>query len=190
MVSNSGEPGQGKNGSKKESPIGFVISLVVMTLVAGGAGWVLGEFLKPEEKPEKTAAKAVYQKGDLGGHGKEADGHGSKDGHGKDDAHNAAPVPGGTIVKLEPILVVLRNSENAFMRLELAVVLGEDAEFHAEKDLPKLINDISAFSRTMSLRQISGPSGYLHFREDIIDRARLSSKGAIKDVLILSMVAE
>lgn len=169
---------------KKDSMVGFIIGIVVLTVVAVGAGWFLGGFFV-EKKPEKIKESAAFI---------EVGSKKEKDKKGKDDEKTEKSEEEKTkstsILRMEPILVALRKSNNAFMRLELALVFYGDPSDFDEEHILRLHSDLSAFARTVSLRSISGPSGYIHFREDIVDRARLASEGKINDVLILSMVAE
>ena len=44
--------------------------------------------------------------------------------------------------------------------------------------------------RTVNLAQIEGPSGFLHFKEDINDLLRVNSENKVAQVLINSMVVE
>jgi len=163
--------------AKKPSPVGFIIGIVVVTVIAVGAGWFLGGQFAA--KPKKMVMAKVEQKIVP-----------KEDEAGEKEGKDGKKVDLGPIVKLEPIIVVLRNSKNAFLRLELAIVTQESGELSDEESKLRLMEAISAFSRTLTIRQISGPSGYLHFREDILDVARLTTNGIVKNILILSMVAE
>ena len=169
---------------KKDSLIGFIAGMLVLTVVAIGAGWFLGDFMVEKKPPKKVESAAFIEVGGKKDKEKDAKKHKKEDDHKEPDAH------GSNIMRMEPILVALRKSNNAFMRLELALVFGGDPSEFDEEHVLRLHSDLAAFARTVSLRTISGPSGYIHFREDIVDRARLASDGKINDVLILSMVAE
>ena len=164
-----------EEGSKKESGAGFIIAMVVGTAVALGSGWFAGTLMLPKgkdsqvEKVEKVAEKVETQ---------------------PEIAEGDKPPPSENVSVLDPIIVILRNSDNTFLRLELAVVLADDAPSLSTEDKLNLKSELSAYSRTLSLRQISGPSGYLHFRDDLLDRVRLIVESAVEDVLVLSMVAE
>ena len=169
---------------KKEGMVGFIIGMAILTVVAGGAGWFLGDFMVEKEPKKKAQSAAFIEVGGKKDKAKDAKHDKKEDKHGEEKAH------GSNIMRMEPILVALRKSNNAFMRLELALVFGGDPSEFDEEQVLRLHSDLAAFARTTSLRSISGPSGYIHFREDILDRARLASQGKINDVLILSMVAE
>ena len=76
------------------------------------------------------------------------------------------------------------------MRIEVSIVISPDAQ--AEQDLiaVKSSDEILALLRTVDLAQIEGPSGFLHFREDINDLVRENSGHKVLQVLINSMVVE
>jgi flagellar FliL protein len=50
--------------------------------------------------------------------------------------------------------------------------------------------DILSYIRTMSLAQIQGPSGLLHLREDLNERARLRSKGVIQELVLETLIVQ
>lgn len=165
-----------KDAAKKQSGAGFLIAMVLGTCVALGSGWFLGlQFVSPG-KPANPDAEDVASA--------------STDGKPSSQDETTAEKSVSNVSVLEPIIVILRNSDNTFLRLELAVVLGPGSAFLTTEEKLMLKSEISAYSRTLSLRQISGPSGYLHFREDLLDRVRLATKSDIEDVLVLAMVAE
>lgn len=174
----------------KESSMGFYLAILIATVIAAGSGWFLGGMLtvspKVQKEVETEINAGVGKKPETDGKGKaKGDEKASKSGDEKKGGYGE-----NGLVTLEPILVALRNSNNAFLRLELVLVMNKGAYLEDEESKVRLISELSAFSKTMTLKQISGPSGYLHFREDLVDRARLSTNGDVKDVLIMSMVAE
>ncbi len=163
---------------KKESPVGFLVVLALITLVAVGAGWFLGGLLVHPPSGSENAAKPAENLNDT-----------VKSDQPLESETKNQYSESGPLLVLDPIIVTLRKSNNVFLRLELAVVGGNDASFNEATKL-KIGSEVAAFAQTLTLQQISGPSGYLHFREDILDRARLSTEGQVKDVYIISMVAE
>jgi flagellar FliL protein len=50
--------------------------------------------------------------------------------------------------------------------------------------------DVLAYIRTLSLAQIQGPSGLLHLREDLNERVRLRSKGAIQELVLETLIVQ
>jgi flagellar FliL protein len=47
-----------------------------------------------------------------------------------------------------------------------------------------------AYLRTVPLAQIEGPSGFLHLREDLNERARIRSGGKVKELVVQSLMLE
>ena len=159
---------------KKSSIVPTIIALVIVTGAAAGAGWFLSGMLS-ESKMTETAEVMPAKE--------------AKKEEGKESKDKKDPVPSGGVVKLDPLIVKL-DRNNTFLRLELALIAKEDVNLHGEETKARIGAEIATFARTLTLQQISGPSGYLHLREDLLDRAQLATEGQIKDLLIMSMVAE
>lgn len=164
--------------------MGFILAMLVGTVVAVAMGWFVGgQFAAEPEVEEVQAAKVEIKKKSKGKKKDKADSPEAGD----ESEIKAGP---GDVVTLDPILVVLRDSDRTFLRLELALVVEEQTGSIDQETRIRLMSDLSNYSKTITLHQLSGPSGYLHFRDDLLDRARLTTNGGIRDVLILSMVAE
>ena len=166
---------------KKESIVGFLIAIVLVSVIAIGAGWFVGgQLQKPESSMEniKQATTINEKKKNKDTKKKEDD---------KKEGEDKKPK---AFVILDPMLVELAHSNDSWLRLEIALLVDSEAGLDSAENKLMVNNDLTAFIRTVSLSQISGPSGYIHFREDLIDRAKLATKGMVKDVIIVSMVAE
>lgn len=168
---------------KKESIVPLLAALGIVSVLAVGAGWFLGGQLAAgnqtaamqdaaEKEPEKKAEK--------------------KEDKEKTDNVAAEYKKGGDpkIVRLDPIIVSLAGNSGTFLRMELAIILKDGADAQSDEDRLRIGSELAAFTQTMSIDQISGPSGFMHLREDLLDRARLSTAGAAQDVLVLSWVSE
>lgn len=154
----------------KESLLGLVIALVVLSIIAVAVGWLVAEQLNTQ-----VTATTVQQTQE------------SK----KESEPDEQPVlPKQDAILLDPIIIALHRSENTFMRIELALIPEIGSDIDNQETRLRIGSEIAAFVQTLTLSQISGPTGYIHFREDILDRARLTTNGKIKDVLIMSLVAE
>jgi len=94
------------------------------------------------------------------------------------------------VIELDTILVALRDSNKVWVRMRLAIVATDDADLGIDEVKFRMASDITAFVKTLTLKQISGPSGFVHLKEDLLDRARLSTDGQVEDLLIMSLVAE
>ena len=171
--------------------MGQVLVFLVMTLFAMGAGYGASVVLQNMQAQSLIEDQAT----DAAGHGEAATaaagGHGSEtpaSGHGS-SAHDETPVPPGSLVTMEipAIITNLAAPRETWIRLELAVrFVGNPS--------PQLIEDIHqdllAFVRTMRLEQIEGPSGFLHFKSDLAERAAIRSGGAARSVLVKVLLFE
>lgn len=168
---------------KKESPMGFIVSLAVLSLVAVGAGW----FVTGQLNPSVMMANETTENQKVEEDENKEDDKLNKE-SGEDEGHEV--MAKSDVLLLDPIIIALHKSENTFMRIELAVIPESDSDIDTQEIRLRIGSDIAAFAQTLTLEQISGPSGYIHFREDILDRVRLITNGKTKDVLIMSLVAE
>ena len=163
---------------KKESFLPFLAALGLISVVAVGAGWIVSSQLSQdssdvvslEEKPAKDEDKSAE----------------------KGDKQTSKYIGDGSsqIMKLDPVLVSLADGSDTYLRMELALIFDKDAGNQNEETRLRIGSEITSFASTLTLKQISGPSGYLHLREDLLDRARLATSGEVKELLILSMVSE
>lgn len=164
---------------KKESPLPFIMVMVVLSLVAVGSGWYLTSLLQPP-KMEKAAKTQTANEEPVAEDDAEEEV--------AEDEEDSEPDPAAIL--LDPIIVALQRSENTFIRIELALIPNRGAEIGDQESRLRIGSDVAAFVQTLQLHQILGPTGYLHLRDDLLDRARLVTDGQVKDVLIVSMVAE
>lgn len=85
--------------------------------------------------------------------------------------------------------VVTNLAQGGWIRLELAVLV--EGSKPVQTDLAaRLAQDTAALMRTISARQISGPSGFLHLREELLDRMKVRSSDRVRDIMIQSLVIE
>lgn len=176
---------------------GATVGVIVATLVAAAGGSYVGMLLSPPapkdggaEAQASDATPAAYDKS-----------HG--DDHGKPATHAtaAAALPelfsgGATLTPLPQIITNLAGSGDAWLRLEASVLVppaAADAPDDGEPsaDLPQQIaQDLMAYLRTVTVAQIQGASGFYHLREDLNDRIRVRTNGAVKELIIHTMVLE
>jgi len=162
-----------EDGEKGKSKKGLIVTLAivaVLSLVAAGGGWMLGDVLAPQvAEPEETAA-ATDQAGDEEKKG--------EDGENK---------PRENLLPLEPITTNLSYPSENWIRIEVSLVF----EGEPDKKMGDAIQqDILAYLRTVSLQQIEGPRGFQYLREDLGERVRLRSKGRVNDILLRTFVIE
>lgn len=152
------------DGAKKgESMLSVLIAFVFVSICAGGIGFVSG----------------AYSRTLLAG----------------DQSKPAALSPARTsaedfqVVTLPSIVTNLGGNEGGWVRLELVVLVeGKKA---VQADLAaRLAQDTTALLRTLSLRQISGASGFQHLREELMDRMKTRSADRVREIMIQSLVVE
>ncbi|MCB1425768.1 MAG: flagellar basal body-associated FliL family protein [Brucellaceae bacterium] len=156
---------------------GLIVPLAVVVLFGAGAGWGLGAFILAP----KIASPAATAQADAGAaaHGGEKAGA---------EAKHDAPAAGPQVTALDPIVTNIAVPSATWMRLELSLVLNETLEPHVADYIHQ---DLLAFARTLRLDYVDTPTGYLQFRNDLLDRARLrAGPGKIEQVLIKTMLFE
>ena len=161
----------------KPSAMSVIIPVLLLTLIASGGGFAVATILGPNSAPAPQTAAAAPD-GD----------HASKPAEGEAADEHGENI--GIIRQLAPIVTNLASPKDVWMRIELSIVIKPEAK--AEQDLiaVKSSDQILALLRTIDLAQIEGPSGFLHFREDINDLVREGSEHKVAQVLINSMVVE
>ncbi|PHP65745.1 flagellar basal body protein FliL [Zhengella mangrovi] len=161
--------------------MGLVVPLLAIVLVGGGAGWGLGTFVLAPNVPAPVAEAAA-----PAGHGEEkAGGHDAKPAEGEG---HAAETGGVKIVDLDPIVTNVAVPSETWMRLELALVLDEPLDINVEKYIQQ---DLFAFARTVHLAYVDTPTGYLQFRNELTDRARMrAGPGKVRQVMVKAMLFE
>lgn len=153
----------------------------VLTLMAGGAGWGMGQFVGAGTDTDAAAqpmpANAAPQaKGEAAA---------QKEGH--EAAEGAQGVLVGNSFLLEPMVTNLASPSDVWVRLEMALV----TEAPLEEEMTQAIHqDLFTYVRTIRLNQLEGPSGYLNFKADLLDRAKIRSEGKVKAVLIKTLLFE
>lgn len=143
---------------------GLIAAVGLVTLVAGGVGFLGGHQLRrgmtapPATAGQFSPAKVLQQ-------------------------------PSMQFATLPPIITNLGGDITAWLRLEASVVIEGDKPVTGQLTA-QLAEDATALLRTLSLQQIAGASGFQHLREELKERMRLRSAGRVKDVVIQSLVIE
>jgi flagellar protein FliL len=152
---------------KKPSMLALVAELAILTCFAVGAGGLFG--------------MQVLGASDYGGARPEASAsHGQKSRY--SEGANLKPLPA--------IVTNLASPKGTWIRIEASVVFGTDASAGSNALAAAIAEDIIAYLRTVPLAQIEGPSGFLHLREDLNDRARIRSGGKVRELVIQALVLE
>jgi flagellar FliL protein len=98
---------------------------------------------------------------------------------------------GGLVLKrLAPIVTNLAAPANAWVRIEAALVLEQKAALSAEPLIGAITEDILAFLRSVTARQMEGAAGLRNLREDLTERIAVRSKGLVRDIVIETLVVQ
>ncbi|SCY06271.1 flagellar basal body-associated FliL family protein [Microvirga guangxiensis] len=95
-----------------------------------------------------------------------------------------------TLKKLAPVVTNLAGSETDWVRLEASIVYKGGIEFNPDVVAAEARQDVLAYLRTVSLAQIQGPSGLLHVREDLNERAKIRSNGLVQELVLETLVVQ
>lgn len=91
---------------------------------------------------------------------------------------------------LKPIVTNLAAPSQTLMRLEVSIIYKNGALTNPELAAAQIREDLLGYLRTLSLSQIEGPSGLLHLREDLNERARLRTEGRVDELVIQTLVVQ
>ena len=152
---------------KKGSMLSLIAELAILTCFAVGAGGLFGMQVLSGSDNAGARPEAIESQGQKGRYSETA-----------------------TLKPLPPIVTNLASAKGTWIRIEASVVVGADAAAGANALVAAIAEDIVAYLRTVSLAQIEGPSGFLHLREDLNDRARIRSGGKVRELVIQALVLE
>lgn len=164
-----------KNGGGKAKGGGGAIGLIIVSLLALGAGVGLPFMLMPDV-PVAHVEKET-----------------KKDGHSK--GHGASPSPEvvaveSVIVPLDPIVTNLAEPKTAWIRVEASVVMKKGVKIDKAAFSRKVGQDFIAFLRTVQLDQVATPSGYQNLYDDLNDRVKLRGEDNVLELIITGFVIE
>ncbi len=161
---------------KKGGFAGTAISIVATSAIAAGVAWFSADLLA---SPPAGNDKAQHA-------GAKGDDHAKADDKGGDDKRGAS----GSFVRMEPVVSSMYGAEEVWMRLELGLIMREGERTPGAGMLAEIRDGLIGMLRNTRLTEIEGPSGFLHFREDVHDLVRIRTAGKVKNVTILSLVVE
>jgi flagellar protein FliL len=102
----------------------------------------------------------------------------------------AAEYTGSMQTEVLPAVITNMATPDSWVRME-ALLVYDRANGKLPATLPaEITEDILALMRTLTLSHVAGPSGFLHLKGDIVERASQRSEGRVSDVLISTLVFE
>lgn len=166
---------------------GTILLFLILAVFSGAVGWGLANGLISSPSSKKQAEKVHKTKTNTDYANKPDDDE--HDAHDEDDEHEE-PEPTFAFVKLEPVIVNLAKPENTLIRVELGVSVLQNTVPLQNFDTAILIDVLAGFLRTIDYAQYEGPSGYQHFREDILQRFDMASNGHVNAIYVSALVIE
>ncbi len=175
----------GNGGPKKSSPVIMIAALAVLTLIAGGGGWLVGGMLAPkplsaEEAKIVEEAKAAIASKNAG---QKPEGEAGK----KDEGLPKIATEANGVVQLDAITTNLAYPTENWIRLEVALLFKGSPDVAMAEQIHQ---DIAAYLRTVSLQQIQGPRGFQYLKDDIEERVDLRSEGRVTNVIFRTFVIQ
>ncbi len=155
--------------AKKGGSLRWLLTLLLLTLLAVGTGGGFGVVMMSRiEKRVEAKLRTEAEKSPA-----------------------ASPYSGDiAIQKLASVVSNMSNSGNYWVRLESSIIYKKNPDINPEVMAAETRQDLLSYLRTISVAQIQGPSGLLHLREDLNERAQLRSKGLIRELVIESLVVQ
>ncbi|RDJ27445.1 flagellar protein [Bosea caraganae] len=95
-----------------------------------------------------------------------------------------------TLKKLAPIVTNLASPANTWVRIEAALLMDRKSALNAEPMLGTIADDMLAYLRSVTARQLEGAAGLKNLREDLSERIAIRSKGLVRDVVIETLVVQ
>ena len=102
----------------------------------------------------------------------------------------ASPAQPSAIVDLPPIVTNLGAPQDTWVRLEGSIIFDPRALPHPDVVAGRIGDDILAYLRTVSLRQLEGPIGLENIRQDLNERAATCSDGKVRAFVIRTLVVQ
>lgn len=182
---------------KKGGGKGGVIALVLLTLVAAGAGAAHGlqmyKFIESSAPPPKVESDAAPAPA-AGGHGAPAAPAAHGGGHGAPEPEKAAmkvKLPSKLVTRdLQPLITNIAMPPDLWVRLEATIVYDQAEIDNPEVMMTELSGDLLGYLRTLTLREIQGSDGLMFLRQDLKERVALRTQNKVRDIVIQTLVVQ
>jgi flagellar FliL protein len=102
----------------------------------------------------------------------------------------AAAAGPSTMYDLPPIVTNLGVPQDTWIRLEASIVFDPKMLPHPEAVAGKIGEDVLAYLRTTTLKQLEGPVGLQAVREDLNERAATRSEGRVRELVLRTLVVQ
>ena len=150
---------------------GSFVALAAVALLLAGAGGAGGFFLVRHAMQVARAEPPAAEAGSA-------------------DGTPAAAYSGTRRLTALPPIISTMATPDVWLRMEAAII-HDEAHGKLGPELPiQIAGDILASVRTLTVGHIAGPSGFLHLKADLEERARIRSGGLVQEVVIHTLVYE
>ncbi|OKL43096.1 flagellar basal body-associated FliL family protein [Pseudovibrio exalbescens] len=155
---------------RQSSLIETVIAFVVVTLVALGSGYILGDKLVTTVHDTLLAEREVEQEGIV----------------------NPIYAEESQILSLNPIVTNLLSSSENWIRIEASLVIETARLGDMDRDVlaKEIEQDLLVYARTLGPRQLEGSRGLLRLKDDLNERARMRGGDAVHELVLESVVIQ
>ena len=148
-----------------------------------------GKAAAPESHGMAPDAASTKSAGRAGGHG---GAHGNEQSGDTGAAQHARPLDFSVmeVRELPPVVTNLGKPETAWIRLQAAIVFDPKEFPHAEKLIPEILADITAYLRSLSIGALEGADGLRRLREELGERVAIRSEHRVREFIIETMVVQ
>ena len=94
------------------------------------------------------------------------------------------------IYDLPPIVTNLGSPQEIWIRLEGSIIFDPKTLPHPEAAAGEVGEDILAYLRTVTLKQLEGPIGLQSIRQDLNERAATRSGGKVREFVLRTLVVQ
>jgi len=168
------------------SLVGFMLALVILTLLGAGAGVFFG--IQMAGVPIFSSVSMEGEnatKSETGDVASETTSLSARTEDGKQGENGT----GASLVTLDPIFANLAEPKNVWMRLEAALLIQPGTK-QPDVLVTQLSQDLMQFLRTVKLAQIEDASGLQFLRDDLNDVVRTRSGGQVSEILVKGLIVE
>ncbi len=152
--------------------LGVILALSLLTLLAAAGGGGLG--VKLASSVEKALSEKAKE----------------QEAAEPDQPALRYSAPDMMMEPLKPMISNLAAPSGAFVRVEASIIYKNGALPNPQIAAAQIQEDVVAYLRTIPLSQLEGPSGLIHLREDLNERARLRSEGHVEELVIETLVVQ
>lgn len=160
------KPAEAQSGPKRGSAKSTLLAAMLVTVLAVGAGALLATLNL--QSPAPSAEERGLAAGAAAG----------------------CPMAASNLVDLPPVVTNLGAPTDTWVRLEASIVFDRKRVLQPEVMAAEIAADELAYLRTVSLGQISGPTGLANVRQDLTDRAVVRSGGRVIELVLKTLVVQ